>query len=221
VPNAQRLLASRLVRGNQIVVPGTMSVVAGWHSVDRLRAQVKASGSEFQPSSFTMFAYGVVLALKDHPSFRSSLIGDSTLRTYKHVNLGIAVTRPGDELVLATVEKADTLTFREFALAMKERIELARNGQDQANESVTISLTNMQNFGLRDAVPVVVPPGVATLFIGEVYQALAQDTQELRAVRVCNLGLTFDHRVLNGVGAANFLNQVKQNTETLGSLIDL
>ncbi len=220
VSNKQRLLASRLVRGNQLVVPGTMTVAANWTGVDNLRARVKASGSEFQPSSFTMVAYAVVQALKDHPVFRSSLIGDTVLRTYHHVNLGIAVGLPGDELVLAVVEAADTLSWHDFAARCRERIELARTGVDQANESVTISLTNMQSFGLRDAIPVVVPPGIATLFIGEVYNALAQDTvDEVRIVRTCNLALTFDHRVLNGVGGANFLNQVKQNVEAVGSLI--
>jgi pyruvate dehydrogenase E2 component (dihydrolipoamide acetyltransferase) len=219
VPQKQRLLASRMVRGNALVVPGTMSVVAGWHAVDRLRAQIKASGSDFQPSAFTLFAYGVVQALKDFPAFRSILVGDSTLRTYKHVHLGIAVALPGDELVLAVVDDADTLTWREFAHRMRERIELARSGQDQAKESVSISLTNMMNHGIREAVPVVVPPSVATLFIGEVYQAVSQRTDEIKLERVVNLGLTFDHRVINGVGAADFLKRVKENTEALGSLV--
>ena len=219
VPQKQRLLASRMVRGNALVVPGTMSVVAGWHAVDRLRAQIKASGSDFQPSAFTLFAYGVVQALKDFPAFRSILVVDSTLRTYKHVHLGIAVALPGDELVLAVVDDADTLTWREFAQRMREQIELARGGQDQAKESVSISLTNMMNHGLRDAVPVVVPPSVATLFIGEVYQAVSQGTDELKLDRVVNLGMTFDHRVINGVGAADFLKRVKDNTEALGSLV--
>jgi pyruvate/2-oxoglutarate dehydrogenase complex dihydrolipoamide acyltransferase (E2) component len=217
----QRLLSSRLMRGNQLVVPGTISVATSWEPIETLRTRVKASGSDFQPSAFTMFAYAVTQTLKDHPKFRSTLIGDSTLRTYDHVALGIAVALPDDELVLAVVEDADTLSWRDFAARTKERIDQARGGQDQANEAVTVSLTNMQAFGLRDAVPVVVPPSVATLFLGEVYNGLDNEHEELRLRKLVNLALTFDHRLINGVGAAEFLNEIKQRVETISSLINL
>jgi len=216
----QRLLASRLVRGSQLVVPGTMSFVIGWEGIENARARYKSAGGDFNPSSFTIFAYAVAQTLKDFPAFRSSLIGDDKVRTYHHANLGIAVGLPGDELVLAVVEDADALDWRSFAQRTRERIDLARTGKDQANESVTISLTNMQSFGLRDAVPVVVPPAVATLFLGEVYNALDADSETPKIRRVANMALTFDHRVLNGVGAAQFMNAIKTKVETIGSLID-
>jgi pyruvate/2-oxoglutarate dehydrogenase complex dihydrolipoamide acyltransferase (E2) component len=147
--------------------------------------------------------------------------GDDTYRTYDHANLGIAVALEGGELVIAVVEKSDALSFREFADEARAKIDLARSGKDQANETVTISLTNMQNYGLRDAVPVVVPPSVATLFIGEVYNGLRQNTNELHLQRTCNLGLTFDHRVLNGAAAANFMADIKSTVEAVRTLITL
>lgn len=219
MPQKQRVLSSRLVRGAQLVVPGTISVVCSWVALENARASIKSCGGEFQPSTFTMFAYGVVRALAEHPAFRTIAVGDSTLRTYDHVHLGIAVALPGDELVIAAVEDADTLSWKEFAERTREKIELARNGHDQATEAVTVSITNMQSFGLRDAVPVVVGPAVATLFMGEPYNGLDQETSELRIKRYANLALTFDHRLVNGVGAAEFLNAVKRNAETIGSLI--
>jgi pyruvate dehydrogenase E2 component (dihydrolipoamide acetyltransferase) len=202
----QRLLASRLVRGTQLVVPGTISVVANWYAIETHRTEAKSRGDEFQPSAFTMFAYAVAQALKEFPMFRSTLVGEDRLRTYRHAALGIAVALPGDELVLAVVEDADTLDWRTFAERTRERIELARSGQDQVSEAVTISLTNMQAHGIRDAVPVVVPPAVGTLFLGEAYYGFDGG-------RYVNLGLTFDHRLINGVGAALFLNAVKAGVE--------
>ncbi|HXH61309.1 MAG TPA: 2-oxo acid dehydrogenase subunit E2 [Fimbriimonadaceae bacterium] len=215
----QRVLASRLQRGSQLAVPGTESVVCNWGPMEALREKIKSGGGEFQPSSFTMFSFCVAQALKDFPGFRSTIVGDSVIRTYDHVNLGIAVALPGDELVIAKVEKADALDWREFADAMRERIEHARAGNDQADESVTISLTNMQSFGLRDAVAVVVPPGVATLFIGEPYNGLDQTVSELKLQRCANMGLTFDHRLINGVGAAQLLNAVREKVENIGDLV--
>ena len=215
----QRLLASRLVRGSQLVVPGTITVVTRWEGIEKARGGFKAEGGPFQPSSFTIFAYAVAQALKGFPAFRSTLIGEDKLRTYKHVSLGIAVGLPGDELVLAVVEEADALTWPEFADRTRERIDLARTGKDQANEAVTISLTNMQSFFLRDAVPVVVPPAVATLFLGGSYADLDPESETPKLRRVANLALTFDHRVVNGVGASQFLNAVRANVETIGSLL--
>jgi pyruvate dehydrogenase E2 component (dihydrolipoamide acetyltransferase) len=219
VPPKQRLLASRLVRGSQLVVPGTITVATNWEPIENVRARVKASGSEFQPSAFTMFAYAVALTLKDFPAFRSTLRGEETLRTYEHASLGIAVALPGDELVLAVVERADALSWKEFADATKARIQEARDGKDQANEAVTISLTNMQSFGLRDAVPVVVPPSVGTIFLGEVYNGLDSESTELKLRRMVNLVLTFDHRLINGVGAAQFMQAIKHKVETISSFV--
>ena len=215
----QRLVSSRLMRGNQLAVPGTISVAANWEPIENQRARNKAAGDEFQPSAFTMFAFAVAQALKDFPAFRTTLRGDDTLRTYDHAALGIAVALPGDQLVTAVVEDADTLSWPDFAARSREQIHKARDGQDQATEAVTLSLTNMQSFGLRDAVPVVVPPAVATLFLGEVYNGLANDTDEIRLQRLVNLVLTFDHRLINGVGAAEFLNAIKSNVERIGFVI--
>lgn len=217
----QRLLSSRLVRSTQLVVPGTITVVANWEPIEQLRADQKAKGGEFQPSTFTMFAYAVAKALGEHPSFRSTLRGEDTIRTYERASLGIAVALPGDELVTAVVEDADALGWVVFAGKCRERIETARNGQDQATEAVTVSLTNMQNFGLRQAVPVLVAPSVGVLFLGEVYPGLLFEEDGKAGIhRVVNLTLTFDHRLINGVGAAEFMKSIKENVEGVASLLN-
>ncbi len=217
--SAQRLLSSRLVRGSQLVVPGTITVATLWEGIEAKRLEYKAGGSSFQPSSFTMFAYAVVQALKAHPAFRSTMVGDSTIRTYDHVHLGIAVALPGDRLVLAVIDEADKLSWPEFAEKMREQIDAARNGKDQAHEAVTISLTNMQSFGLRDAVPVVVPPSVATVFLGEPYNGLDQTVKEIKLRRFVNLAMTFDHRLINGVGASEFINAIRSHTEKISEIL--
>jgi pyruvate dehydrogenase E2 component (dihydrolipoamide acetyltransferase) len=207
------------VRGSQNFVQGTMSVIVKWDCIERERERQKATGDPFQPSVFTMFAFAVAQALKDHSEFRSTLAGEETVRTYDKASLGIAVGLPGDELVLAVVEDAAGLSWREFAQQMREKIDLARAGNDQAHEGVSISLTNMQAFGLRDAVPVVVAPSVATLFLGEAYFGQDPQSEEPRTVRLANVALSFDHRLINGVGAAKFLGAIKQTVETVGAIL--
>ncbi|MDQ2985090.1 MAG: 2-oxo acid dehydrogenase subunit E2 [Armatimonadota bacterium] len=213
----QQTLAYRLARGSQLCVPGTIMVRCRWDAIEAAREGVKAGSGEFQPSAFTMMSWCVVRAMADHPKFRSTMPNETTLRTYKGANLGIAVALPGDELVTALVPNADTLSWPDFAQASRAQIEKARDGNDQATEATTLSITNMSAFGLHDAVPVVVSPSVATLFLGEAYWHPVAKMGGYDFVRMVNLSLTFDHRVINGVGAANFINAVKRSIESFTS----
>ncbi|MDH4387997.1 MAG: 2-oxo acid dehydrogenase subunit E2 [Fimbriimonas sp.] len=219
LPSKQRVLNSRMVRSNSLVVPGTITVVTDWSAIETERTLAKQEMRGFQPSAFTMFAYAVVRAMAEFPTFRSALAGDDKLRTYDHVSLGIAVSLPGDELVTAVVDKADTLSWAEFAAAARAQIELARGGKDQAHAGVTVSLTNMQAFGLRDAVPVVVAPSMATIFLGEVFNGLDSTPNMIRVKRLVNVSMTFDHRIANGVGASLFINKIRENVESISDVL--
>jgi pyruvate dehydrogenase E2 component (dihydrolipoamide acetyltransferase) len=222
LPSKQRVLSSRLVRGSQLVVPGMMSISVNWQGIEDLRDEYKASGSDFQPSSFTMFAYAVAKAASEHAVMRSTLVGEGMVRTYDSLQLGIAVALPGDELVVAVVEDSDTLDWRTFAAAAREKIALARAGKDQANETVTLSITNMAGHGIRDAMAVVVPPGVATIFLGEPHWALSNEDPRMPSfMRAANVGITIDHRLINGVGGAEFLNTIRRNVEGIRELVTL
>jgi pyruvate dehydrogenase E2 component (dihydrolipoamide acetyltransferase) len=211
----QQTLAYRLARGSQLCVPGTIMVRCRWDAIEGAREAIKASGGG--PSAFTMMAWCVVRAMADHAKFRSTIPNETTLRTYKGANVGIAVALPGDELVTAMIANADSLSWHDFAQAARAQIEKARDGNDQATEATTLSITNMAAFGLHDAVPVVVSPSVATLFLGEAFWHPVAKMGGYDFVRMVNLSLTFDHRVINGVGAANFLNTVKNNIESFST----
>ncbi|MFM9874660.1 MAG: 2-oxo acid dehydrogenase subunit E2 [Fimbriimonadaceae bacterium] len=215
----QRVLASRLQRSNQIVVPGMMSIVVDWGKIEELREETKAKGGDFQPSAFTYLAYAVAKAGADHPIMRSTMSGDSNIRTYDHLQLGIAVALPGDELVVAVIRDSDTLNWVDFATNARARINEAREGKDQADESVTLSITNMAGHGIREAMAVVVPPGVATIFLGEAYNGLSNDVPgEFKVMRCANVGITIDHRLINGVGGAEFLNAIRDNVANIRGL---
>jgi pyruvate/2-oxoglutarate dehydrogenase complex dihydrolipoamide acyltransferase (E2) component len=221
ISSKQRVLNSRLTRGCQLVVPGNISLPCRWSKIQQLHEKIKTTGSDFQPSAFTLFAYAVAQTLKNHPIFRSTLTNDSTLRTYNHVQLGIAVSLPEDQLVIAVIEDADSLSWADFAQQMRQKINLAREGKDQANESVTISITNMRNYKVINAIPVVVPPAVGTLFLSDTYAGIPSDATELKLEQMVNIGLTFDHRISNGAGAAEFLKEIQFATENIDKLITL
>ncbi len=208
----QRTFLYRVKRSSQVVVPATLKRPARWDAIQRVVSQLKSQpNAPVQPSEFQVFAYCVVQATRNHPRFRSQLIGEDTLREYKHVNLGIAVARPGDELVTALVKEASALDFVSFIRAVQAQIRRARQGEDQADASIQLLLTYMGGYQMIDAIPVLVAPAVAILFAG--------DTFPIDGVPHVNLVLTFDHRLINGVGGAEFLNEVARNIENAEQLV--
>lgn len=210
----QLTLNYRMTRSAQQTIPVTVQTEVNWTAIESARAETRKSGG---PTSFVMSLWCVVEALKKHPKLRSSLASDGkNLNQYKHTNLGIAVSLPEDILVTAVVRDADTLTQQQFFEACNAQIELARNGQDQADQSTTLTVSNIGKVGMRMGIPAIVAPAVATLAMGEAYwQPIpAEGGEGYRFASAVTFTLTFDHRILNGVGAANFMNDLKQLCET-------
>lgn len=207
----QRAFAYRVKRSSQLVVPGTIQCPVRWSAPQTVVNTLRAQNAEVQPSEFQVFAYSVAQAVKHHAKFRSTLLGEETIREYHHVNLGIAVARPGDELVTALVPEADSYDFFTFVRTAQSQIRKAREGQDQADASMQLLLTYMGAYGITGAVPVLVAPAVAVLFAGATYEQNGETW--------VNLALTFDHRLINGVGAAEFLKRIVETIESADKLI--
>ncbi len=212
LPQQQRAFIYRIKRSSQLVVPAVLRRPARWDAVRRVVEQFKSTpNAPVHPSEFQVFAYCAAQATLQHPKFRSQLVGEDTLRQYPHVNLGIAVARPGDELVTALVKNASALDFVSFVRTLQSQIRKARAGEDQADASIQLLLTYMGGYQMVDAIPVLVAPAVAILFAGEAFP--------VEGVPHVNLVLTFDHRLINGVGGAEFLNAVAQNLENAETLV--
>lgn len=206
----QRTFLYRLKRSAQIVVPATAKRAVEWGSIRRFAETLRARGGELQPSSFQTFAYCVVQAVREHPKFRSALIGETTIREYEHVNVGIAVGMPTGDLTIAVVPEAETLDFAAFVRSAQGHISQAREGTDQATETTQLLLTYMGPYEIVDAVPVLVAPAAAVLFIGSSY---VQNGETL-----ANLALTFDHRLIQGIEAAEFLKTIVEKTRLLDQI---
>ena len=214
LPPTQQTLNYRLKRGAEACVAATIAVDVDWTRMAAARAQSRESTGE---SAFSMMLWCVVQAMKQpqHASFRSSLSPDGkTLRTYNHVNLGIAVAIPGDLLRTAVVRKADMLDRAQFRDAMIEQVEKVRGGEDQIDATTTITVSNIGKADVQLGIPVVVKPAVATMALGAVQdRAFPAADGGIEFRQVATLVLTFDHLIANGVGAANFLNDVRQRIE--------
>jgi pyruvate/2-oxoglutarate dehydrogenase complex dihydrolipoamide acyltransferase (E2) component len=86
---------------------------------------------------------------------------------------------------------------------------LARQGVDQADPSITLSVSNIGTASMRIGIPAIVTPAVATLALGEVFDHPVPKGDGFAFEKRALLTLAFDHRIINGVGAAAFMNDLK------------
>lgn len=207
VSSQDKTFIFRLRRSAEQVIPATAKRHLDWGLVRAYADKKKAELADNPPSAFNCVAWAIAKATVEHPKFRSTLLREEVIREHAHVNLGIAVAMPTGELVVAVVNAADTLSFEDFVAVSKANIAVARGGKDQATEATQLVLTYMGPYEIVDAVPVLVAPAVAVLFIGSPF--------EQGGKKLVNLVLTFDHRLVHGVEAAEFLRTIVQNVESL------
>ena len=124
----------------------------------------------------------------------------------------VAVALENNRLATAVVTHANKRAWSDFVQRYNQTVEETRGGRvDAVNAPIVIS--SLGAFGVRAAAPIVVPPSVGTLFVGSAHYETVGDGKKSEAAEVITLSLTFDHRVVNGAVAANFVHEVKEQIE--------
>jgi pyruvate/2-oxoglutarate dehydrogenase complex dihydrolipoamide acyltransferase (E2) component len=159
-----------------------------------------------------MIAWAVSRAMEKHAPFRRLILEDDQIIENDDFDLGIAVALEGDRLATAVITQANKKAWSEFAKIYNETVEATREGRvDAMNAPVVI--TSLGAFGVKAGAPIVVPPSVGTLFVGTAHRELTPNGAKNETTEVVTLSLTFDHRVVNGAGAASFVHEVKEQIE--------
>ncbi len=207
-------LSSEIIQQMQGIVPATITIKATWDPIREARKKAKAKYGKKAPSPSAMIAWNAVQAMKNHEMFTFTVAMDKLQKDTGDFDLGIAVSLPDDELASAVVKNANQLSWDEFTNDFISAIQRARRGQFDPKTRAPLMLSTMGPFDVISAVPVVVPPAIATLFIGGSHIEPVVNNKGPHTVReVVNLTLTFDHRWINGVGSASFLTEVRDNIE--------
>lgn len=194
LPPEQRRLVFRMRRSAERVIPGTIAVEVPFAAL----ADSAPRGEGFGASEVQVLAHRAARIAASMPRFRATLVGEATLRKHDAINVGIALARPGDELVTAVVRNADRLDLDTFVREARRQMREALRTGDQAGDDTQILVSHLGREGIVDAVPVLVAPASAILFLGAP-----------RADGMARLVMTFDHRLHNGAGAAAFLAAVR------------
>jgi 2-oxoisovalerate dehydrogenase E1 component len=208
-------LSPTIVRRLGRVVPANLQIDAQWDAIRVARETAKKSEGKNAASPSVMVAWAVVRAMEKHAPFRRIILEDDWIEQHDEFDLGIAVALDDDRLATAVVTGANKRDWPDFVKRYSDTVEETRQGRvDAVNAPLVIS--SLGAFGVRAAAPIVVPPSVATLFIGSAHYEAIGDGKTTQPAEVITLSLTFDHRVVNGAGAANFVHEVKSEIERFG-----
>jgi len=165
------------------------------------------------------FVRAAIIALQQYPIVNSSLEGDS-VRYHKHVNAGIAVALDWG-LIVPVLKSADELNFLGLQRGITDLGERARSKRLMPTdvEGATFTITNPGQFGAVFGLPIINQPNVAIMGVGGITKQpmviTDKDGADSIAIRsVVHLTLGYDHRVVDGAVADQFMAVVKKALET-------
>jgi pyruvate dehydrogenase E2 component (dihydrolipoamide acetyltransferase) len=126
-----------------------------------------------------------------------------------HLHLGIAAATPRG-LIVPKIRHADTLALRDLATALDELTTVARDGKTAPADLVdgTITITNIGVFGIDTGTPIINPGESAILALGAIRDMPWVVDGAVVPRKVCQLALSFDHRVVDGQEGSRFLADV-------------
>ena len=217
----RKVIAARMVESLQVSAQLTTVIEVDVTKIARLRDRAKATFEAREGvklSYLPFFAVSVCEALKQHPVLNSSVEGDQiTYHGTEH--LGIAVdTERG--LLVPVISNAGDLNIGGIARKISDLASRTRDNKVTPDElgGGTFTLTNTGSRGALFDTPIINQPQVAILGLGAVVRrpmvVRGEDGGETIAIRsMVYLGLSYDHRVVDGADAARFLVTLKERLE--------
>ena len=164
------------------------------------------------------FVKAAGLALREFPQMRAQVEGDAFAIPHA-VNVGL-ITAVEDGLVVPVIRDADQSSIAEIAETVRSLVDGARSGKLSADDAsgAGFSITNLGMYDIETFHAIIHAPEAAILAVGAIVEKpVVKDGQVVPGVRVA-LTLSCDHRVVDGVIAAQFLGRLKQLVEDISTL---
>jgi pyruvate/2-oxoglutarate dehydrogenase complex dihydrolipoamide acyltransferase (E2) component len=194
------------------VVPAGIQMDVRWDALRRAREEAKKLHGKAAASPSTMMAWCLIRAQEKHAAFRCVVNREGAILDQTDFDCGVAVALDGDRLATASIVAANKLGWAEFVAAYGQAVEATRAGK-LVDVQAPVNISSLGAFGIENATPIIVPPSMATIFIGSAHERLINDGGVIHPAEVITLSLTFDHKVVNGAGAAAFMQEVRSQME--------
>ena len=218
----RRRIAQNMAESSRRVAHFSYVEEADVTALEELRAALNAQATEERPRltilPFLMLA--LVKAVADFSEINAHYDDDNDLlTTYGAVHIGIATQTPVG-LVVPVVRHAETLGLHEAARELRRVSEAARSGTAQREELTgsTITLTSLGPLGGVVSTPIVNRPEVAIVGVNRIMVKPVWRDGAFVPRKTMNLSSSFDHRVIDGHGAASFIQRVRALIEAPASL---
>jgi len=180
----------------------------------RMRESVAKSGAVSERITFThMIIRAVTLTLQRHPRVNASW-SDGGIAYHEDINIGIAVAVE-DGLIAPVLRGCQHLSLQGIARGATDLVEKAQAGRfgGDALTGGTFTISNMGMLDIEEFSAVIIPPQAAILAVGTIKDRAVARNSQLAIAKTMRVTLSADHRVLNGIEAGRFLEDLKKTLE--------
>ncbi len=210
----RKTIAERMTKSKQTVPHFYVTVDIEMDWAAHVRSELNADESQPKVSFTDMIIKACALALAKHPDVNSSFDG-AKLLVHKNVNVALAVALD-EGLIAPVVHNANEKPLRQIASETKELANRARSNSLLASDYTggTFTISNLGMFDVENFAAIINPPDAATLAIGSIYETPVVTDGHLEISQRMKVTLSADHRVLDGVVAAKFMQEVKHQLQS-------
>ncbi|MEN6599890.1 MAG: dihydrolipoamide acetyltransferase family protein, partial [Rectinema sp.] len=209
----RQIAAERLTQSWNEIPQFTLSIEANAQGL--IDAQSAFKSKEEKVSITVLLAKLMASALLDYPLLNASWLGNGEIRVYKHFNISIAIDSP-DGLVVPTLRDCGNRGIRDLGQELVNLAEKARKRalSPEEMQDGTITLSNLGMFGITRFRAIINPPQCAIISVGAITKRPAEGGHEgISFVPVIEIGLTADHRIVDGAYGARFLKRFRDLIE--------
>jgi len=184
----------------------TIDITRSMRALDRLKT--RPGWRDLRVSPLLLVAKAVLVAIRRHPMINSSW-ADNEIVVKEYVNLGIAAATDRG-LIVPNIKDAGRLSLLELAEALNALVGTAKQGRTPPADMSggTFTITNVGVFGVDTGTPILPPGEAAILAFGAVRAQPWVHKGKIKARQVTTLGISFDHRIIDGELGSKFLRDV-------------
>ncbi|MYA17480.1 MAG: 2-oxo acid dehydrogenase subunit E2, partial [Gammaproteobacteria bacterium] len=212
----RRTIAERMHGSLRDTAQLTMDMEVAMDDAVKLRRDLLAEweGDGIRVTYTDLVLAAATKALGQHPAMHSAL-QDNALVRFEAVHIGLAVALD-EGLIVPVVKDAQAKSLKEIATVSAELASRARDGKLTLDdvEGGTFTVTSLGMYGVDTFTPILNPPQAGILGVGRIYDGLSWEGDTAVRTAKMRLSLTWDHRVLDGAPAAEFLAAVRDFLES-------
>jgi pyruvate dehydrogenase E2 component (dihydrolipoamide acetyltransferase) len=213
----RRTIAERLVASKQQIPHFYLNIEVDAGELMRIRAEVNADSEKAGLGKLTVNDFiikAATVAAARVPKVNASFAGDAVIQ-YANVNLSVAVAVE-DGLVTPVICEAQKKSLREISTIVKDLAARARTKKLKPEEyqGGTMTISNLGSYGIDNFLAIVNPPQALILAIGAAIKKPVVDAKGQIVVGTrMNIGLSADHRVVDGAIGAEYLSELRRLIE--------